>query len=211
MEANLLAPDVPIRFAKIRLCMARTMAQRNKHLLPSQPRLREILAHDRVAAGKALLIPQPLENPPRRVPLLLMNLAVFFENGIDPRHIWPQRLRYRPFTPPVAGWNGKTQHLRDRVAVDAKPLCRFPSAQPINHHRASDLGIQFHCEHPSSPSMPSSGTKMAYKGLVHFCPAFTAQRTAGSVVHFASAIYKSIAFLEKWLIAEALKKNIELL
>jgi hypothetical protein len=33
--------------------------------------------------------------------------------------------------------------------------------------------------------MPISGTKMAYKGLVHFCATLTAQRTADSVVHQA--------------------------
>jgi hypothetical protein len=61
----------------------------------------------------------------------------------------------------VSGRNGKTQHLRDRVPVNAKPLRRFPAAQPVNHHRMSDLGIKFHCEHPSSPSMPISGIETA--------------------------------------------------
>src|SRR5262249_27936283 len=65
MEANLLAPDLPIRFAEIRLCMARTMAQRYKHLPPPQHRLGYIFAHDRITAGKALLVPQSLKNPAR--------------------------------------------------------------------------------------------------------------------------------------------------
>jgi hypothetical protein len=64
--------------------MAWTMAQRNKYLPPPQQRGRHILTHDCVATSKPLLIPQPLENPIRRVPLLLVNLAVAFENGVNP-------------------------------------------------------------------------------------------------------------------------------
>jgi hypothetical protein len=41
--------------------------------------------------------------------------------------------------------------------MNAKPLRCFSAAKPVNHHRESDLGIKFHCEHPSSPSMPVSG------------------------------------------------------
>ena len=66
----------------------------------------------------------------------------------------PQLLGCRPFPSPISRRNRKTQHLRDRIPVKAKPLRRFPAAQPLNHHRTSDLGIKFHCEHPSSPSMP---------------------------------------------------------
>jgi hypothetical protein len=72
-----------------------------------------------------------------------------------------QLLRSRLFAPPATGWNRKLMHLRDRVPVNAKPLRRFPAAQPVNHHRMSDLGIKFHCEHPSSPSMPISGIETA--------------------------------------------------
>jgi hypothetical protein len=51
--------------------------------------------------------------------------------------------------------------MRQRVEERPSWLC-FVSishwqAQPLNHHRASDLGIKFHCERPSSPSMPISG------------------------------------------------------
>jgi len=55
----------------------------------------------------------------------------------------------------------KTQHLGDRMAVNAKPLRCFSAAKPVNHHRMSDLGINFHCEHPSCPEMPISGIETA--------------------------------------------------
>src|SRR6202022_4418419 len=87
MEANLLAADVPIRLAKIRLRMTWTMAQWHEHLPRPQHLRRYILTHDRVATAKALFVPQPLENPMRHVPLFLVNAAVAFKNGVDPRHI----------------------------------------------------------------------------------------------------------------------------
>jgi hypothetical protein len=61
MEANLLAADVPIRLAKIRLRMTWTMAQWHEHLPCPQHLRRYILTHDRVATAKALFVPQPLE------------------------------------------------------------------------------------------------------------------------------------------------------
>ena len=81
MEANLLAVDVPIRLAKIRLRMTWTMAQWHEHLPRPQHLRRYILTHDRVATAKALFVPQPLEDPMRRVTLFLVNAAVAFKNG----------------------------------------------------------------------------------------------------------------------------------
>ncbi len=54
--------------------------------------------------------------------------------------------------------------------MNPKPLRRFPAAQPINHHCVSYLGIKFHCEHPSSPSMPINGIETAYKDRYTFAP-----------------------------------------
>jgi len=93
----------------------------------------------------------------RRMTLFLVNAAVAFKNGVNPRHKRSKLPGRRPLAPPISRRNGKTQHLRDRVPMNAKPLRRFPAAQPLNHHRMSDLGIKFHCEHPSSPSMPITG------------------------------------------------------
>jgi hypothetical protein len=115
MEANLLAADVPIRLAKIRLRMTWTMAQWHEHLPRPQHLRRYILTHDRVATAKALFVPQPLENPMRRVTLFLVNAAVAFKNGVNPRHKWSKLPGRRPLAPPIARRNGKTQHLRDRV------------------------------------------------------------------------------------------------
>ena len=73
MEPDLLARDIAVRLAEIRLGVARTMAQRHEHLAGPLHCLRHILAHDRVAAGKSFFVPQPVENPMRGVALLFMN------------------------------------------------------------------------------------------------------------------------------------------
>jgi hypothetical protein len=99
MEANLLPADVPVRLAKIRLRMAWTMAQWNKHLPCPQSRRCHMLAHDRVATGKPLFIPQPIENPIRGVPLFLVNLAVIsLEGGNRDALCWSRKLRPRERT-----------------------------------------------------------------------------------------------------------------
>ena len=92
LEAYLLATDVPIRLAKIRLRMTWTMAQWHEHLPRPQHLRRDILTHDRVATAKALFVPQPLESPIRRVTLFLVNAAVAFKNGVNPRHKRPSFL-----------------------------------------------------------------------------------------------------------------------
>ena len=55
MKPDLLARDIAIRLAKIRLRVARTMAQRHEHLTRPLRCLRHILAHDGVAAREAFL------------------------------------------------------------------------------------------------------------------------------------------------------------
>jgi hypothetical protein len=83
MKADLLAADVTVRLTKIRLRMPRAMAERNKHLARPQLRRRDIFPDDRVAAGKPFFVPQPFEDPLRRVPLLGVNKSVrcFLESG----------------------------------------------------------------------------------------------------------------------------------
>ena len=161
MKADLLARDIGVRLAKIRLRMPRAMAQGNEHLARAQHGPRHILPHDRVAAGKSFFIPQPFENPLRRVALLLVHAPVVFKDLVDPRHIRTKLLRRWPLAPPVARRNRILKHLRDRVAMNAKALRRLPAAQPVHHHRASYPGIEFHCEHPSGLSMPFKDIELA--------------------------------------------------
>src|SRR5271154_4977611 len=46
------------------------------------------------------------------------------------------------------------------------------AAGPIHQHRAPDPGIEFHCEHPSSPSMPGVDIEKAYQDRYTLPPLF---------------------------------------
>ena len=55
MEPHFFARDIAIRLAKVRLRVTGTMAQRHEHFTRPLHCLRNILAHDRIAARKAFL------------------------------------------------------------------------------------------------------------------------------------------------------------
>ena len=55
MEPHLLARDIAIRLAKVRLRVTGAMAQRHEHLTRPLRCLRHILAHDGVTAREAFL------------------------------------------------------------------------------------------------------------------------------------------------------------
>lgn len=105
IEPHLFARNIAIRLTKVCLRVTRTMAQRHEHLTGTLRGLRYVLAHDCITAGEAFLSPQPLENPVRRVALLLVNRAVALQNFVNPSHERAELLGSGPFAPPVARRN----------------------------------------------------------------------------------------------------------
>src|SRR3954462_8017338 len=65
------ATDDADRFPEVGLRMSRRMHQRYEHLLRSLPPAGHVILHDRDPTREAVLISQPLENPLRRMLLLL--------------------------------------------------------------------------------------------------------------------------------------------
>ena len=63
--------DLHQAFAKVRLRIPRRMRQRHEHLPLAHLPQPHVVLHDGVAACIAVLVPQPLEDPLGRVPLLL--------------------------------------------------------------------------------------------------------------------------------------------
>ena len=103
---RLLAGQPDRRFAEVDLGLARRMRQRQEHLLVRLlPRADRVL-DDRLAAGEAVLVPQPLEDPLGRVPLLLRRLPVVLQDLVDDRQ---ERLELR---------------LRPRLACADSPAAR---------------------------------------------------------------------------------------
>ena len=80
-------------FAKVDLGMSRRMLQRHKHLLSLETRAGHVILHNREPAREAVLIPKPLEDPLRRVLLLLRARLVVQENAVDHRN---ERIKLRP-------------------------------------------------------------------------------------------------------------------
>ena len=64
-------PMTADRLAEVCLRVPRRMHQRHEHLLGPLPPASHVVLHDRDAAREAVLVPQPLEDPLGRVPLLL--------------------------------------------------------------------------------------------------------------------------------------------
>ena len=75
-EGDLLAkaPDLDHRLAEVDLGMARRMMKRNEGLARRLPLRPDVVLHDRVAAREPVLVPKPLEDPMRRVPLLARHI-----------------------------------------------------------------------------------------------------------------------------------------
>ena len=138
--------------AKIHLRMAGIVPQRHKHLAMSQPMRLHVVLNDGDAAGVAVLVAQPFEDPLRRVPLLLRPSFIRRQDRVDdPGKRVQLRTRRRP-APPVPGRHRKRQHLRHRPRVDPKTTRRFPPAHSFNLNRITNLSVKLHALHPSAPA-----------------------------------------------------------
>src|SRR5918994_4964038 len=83
VDLALDATDDSDGFTKVCLGLPRRMHQRHEHLSSPLPPASHIVLHDREAARKAIFVPKPLENPLRRMLLLLRSRLVLSENALD--------------------------------------------------------------------------------------------------------------------------------
>ena len=145
-----LTGDVDVREAEVDLCLARRMRERHEDFLPGVLPLPDRRFHHRDAAGVVPLCLQPVENPLRRVVLLLGRFLVLLQYLVDPRQVWPQNrfLTLRPTA--ISGRLGVREHLPERPPVDAVFLAGRPLRQFAGQHPAPDLGPHLHrCIHSS--------------------------------------------------------------
>jgi hypothetical protein len=150
-----LAADHRHRLAEVDLGMAGRMNKRDEHLPHPLPPLADVVLHDRVAAGEAVLGPQPLVDPLGRVPLLGRRRAVLLQDPVDGRGERPEPPGYRRTPPPVARRHREGQHLAHRVAVDAEAPRRLPEAQPLDMAGVANPSVELHREHPFAFPSPS--------------------------------------------------------
>lgn len=144
MEAHLFAADVAIGLAEINLGMAGPVRERNEHFLLAGGDLVDVIAHDGVAAGEPMLIPQPLQNADRGVALFDMHLLVGFENGVDEAGESGELGRDRFALALIARRHGELADLLDGLAMDAEQAGGFPLAALVDHHGASYFDVEFH-------------------------------------------------------------------
>ena len=83
VDLALDATDDADGFTKVGLSMPRRMHQRYEHLLRPLPPTRHVILHNRDAACEAVLVPKPLKDPLRRMPLLLRSRLVVPKNAVN--------------------------------------------------------------------------------------------------------------------------------
>src|ERR1035437_1394978 len=96
MDLALDATDDADGFTEVGLSMPRRMHQRHEHLLRPLTPAGHIILHNRDAAREPILITEPLEDPLRRMLLLLRSRLVVPKNAVDHWNKWIKlRLRRR--------------------------------------------------------------------------------------------------------------------
>ena len=132
MRPVLDAGDDRVRLAKVRLGMTRRVRQRHEHLPQTKAPVANVILYDRLLAREAMFVAKPFEDPLRRVPLLAVNRAVFFQNAVDDCREWRQLRALRRLAAPISRRFRMPQHLPHRLTRYAKSTGRIPLAYPLN-------------------------------------------------------------------------------
>ena len=136
---------------EIGLSMAGRMAQRHEHLPPTPLLFAHVILDDRIAAGEAVLISQPLKDPLGRMPLLAVPSLILAQPLVDDGG---KSVQLRPLDrrrSAVARRHGKAQHLLHAVTRDPEMLRRRSRAHALRTGKPH-LPIEFHGENP--PALP---------------------------------------------------------
>ena len=161
-EVMQLAPDpadLAERLAEVHLGVPGRMRQGHEHLLGPALLLPNVVGDDGDAAGEAVLVAQPLEDPLRRVPLLLRKGPVRLQDLVDDRDERVELRAHRGLRSPVPRRHRVLQDLRHRLAVDPEQPGRRSLAQPIDMARSPHTRIEFHRVHLPAFSSFASGAK----------------------------------------------------
>ena len=155
MDLALDPGDVRPRFAEITLPMPRRMNQRHVHLPAPAMMLANVVLHDRVPAGEAVLVAKTLENALRRVLLLAMVVvAVPAQPLVDESGESIELGTAHRGRAPVPRRNAELEHLPHALARDTEMARRRALAHPVPA-RQTYLAIQLHGVNP--PALPVTG------------------------------------------------------
>src|SRR5271163_1091396 len=115
--------------------MPRRMHQRHEHLLSPLMPAGYVILHNRDAAGEAVFVPKPLEDPLRRMLLLLRSRLVVPKNVVDNWNEWIKLRPRRRLLAYVTRRHRELHHLANGPRVEPEPPCRCPFAQALNPNR----------------------------------------------------------------------------
>ena len=149
VDLALYTTDDADRFTKVCLSMARRMHQRHKHLLSPLTPAGHVILHNRDAAREAVFVPKPLEDPFRRMQLLLRPRFVVPENAVDHWNKWIKLRLRRRLLAHVTRRHRELHHLVHSPRINPEPARCRPLAQSLNSNRMPHLQIEIHVLHPS--------------------------------------------------------------
>ena len=154
-EVSLLldAADHHGGFAKVGLGMAWRVRERNEHLAMPPAMFAHVVLDDCIAAGKPVLVTEPLENTFGRMSLLARALPILEKPSIDDHG---EAFQLRPpdrHRTPVARRHRKRHHLPHAVPRYPEMTSRLALAHAFGTRQAN-LAIQIHGEDP--PALPPS-------------------------------------------------------
>ena len=138
VDLALHAADDADGFAKVDLGMSRRMLQRHKHLLSPLTPAGDVILHNREAAREALLVPETLKDPLRRMLLFPRARLVVEENPVDHRDERIKLRLGRRLCAHVTRRRRELHHLGDRARVDSKPSRRRAMAQALDLIRVAN-------------------------------------------------------------------------
>ena len=141
VDLALYTTDDADGFTKVCLSMPRRMHQRYEHLLRPLPPAGHVILHDRDAACEAMLVPKPLEDPFRRMQLLLRPQLVVTENAVDHWNKWIELRLRRWLLAHVTRRHRELHHLVHSPRIDPEPARRRPLAQSLNPNRMANPSV----------------------------------------------------------------------
>ena len=184
VDLALHAADDADSFAKVDLGMSRRMLQRHKHLLSPLTPAGDVILHNREAAREAVLVPETLKDPLRRMLLFPRARLVVEENPVDHRDERIKLRLGRRLCAHVTRRRRELHHLGDRARVNSKPSRRRAMAQSLDLNRVANAPIKLHALHPPPSADPTQRDICCRT----FAPALP-ENPAASVRDYCSAAY----------------------
>ncbi len=130
--------------AEVHLGMAGIVGQGHEDLAAAKLLIPHVVFDDGIAARKAVLVAQPLEDPFGRMPLFAWCRPVLIENTINHTREGIKLGTANRLAPPIARRRRVAQHLGNRLAVKTENPRRLANRHPIDVASTPNPTIDIH-------------------------------------------------------------------